>query len=235
MKAVVPEHIGIILDGNRRFARRLMKEPWRGHEWGAKKVESLIRWSSELGIRNLTLYSFSTKNFNRPRREFETLMKLFEREFRRVVDHPDIHKNRIRIRVIGRKELLPESVQEAIRAAEEATKDYDGMVVNFAIAYGGRKEIVDATKNIMRLMEEGEISSEDVNEGLFNKSTYLGESPEPDLIIRTGGERRLSDFLLWAGAYSELVFLDTAWPEFSKKDFVSSIKEFQSRQRRFGK
>ncbi|MCK4860199.1 MAG: di-trans,poly-cis-decaprenylcistransferase [Candidatus Omnitrophica bacterium] len=230
-----PRHIGIILDGNRRFAKRLMKKPWMGHEWGARKVESALNWCKDANVKMLTLYSFSIDNLKRPKEEFKMLMNLFEKEFRKAANHPDIHRNKVRINVIGQVDLLPESTQEAIKEAVEATKDYSELVVNFAIAYGGRKEIVDATKKIAKLVETGKINPEDIDEGLISKNLYLSGMPDPELIIRTGGEKRLSDFLMWESPYSELCFVDKLWPEFNKEDFLKAIEEFKTRQRRFGK
>lgn len=146
----VPKHIGIILDGNRRLARRLMMKPWKGHEWGAEKVEKLLGWAAELGIRELTLYSLSVENFNRPKEEFDYLMKIFRDAFNRIRNDKRIHKNKIRINVIGRVWMLPEDVQEKIHDIMDATKDYNDYIVNFAMAYGGRQEVVDAAKRLQK-------------------------------------------------------------------------------------
>jgi tritrans,polycis-undecaprenyl-diphosphate synthase [geranylgeranyl-diphosphate specific] len=229
----VPRHIGIILDGNRRFAKRLMLKPWKGHEWGAKKIERMFEWCKEYGIKELTLYTFSVENFNRPKKEFEYLMSLFCKEFDRMQDNHKIHKNKIRINVIGRIWMFPKEVQERMHKIMEATKSYKEYVVNFAMAYGGRAEVVDATKKIAEQVKAGKLKVQDINEEVFSRNLYL--SDEPDLIIRTS-ESRLSGFLPWQSTYSEVIFLpDLLWPEFEKKDFVACIKEFQRRQRRYGK
>ncbi|MBW6451774.1 MAG: di-trans,poly-cis-decaprenylcistransferase [DPANN group archaeon] len=234
-KKDVPKHIGIIMDGNRRFAKKLMKEPWKGHEWGAKKVETVLDWARELDIKTITLYSFSIENIDRPKDEFDMLMNIFEKNFKRIKIHPKIHEYQVKINVIGRIELLPQKVQDAIAEAIESTKNYSNHTINFAIAYGGRQEIIDTTKNIAELVKAGKIKPEDIDDKLFSKYLYLTGYPDPELIIRTSGERRLSGFLLWQSAYSELYFSEKLWPEFQKEDFIDAIESFKTRQRRFGK
>ena len=228
-----PKHIGIILDGNRRFARRLMKKPWEGHSLGFDKVKKLLGWCSKLGIKEVTLYCFSIQNFNRPKKEFNYLMNQFERAFNEVAESKEVHENRIRINAIGRIHLLPEKVQKAIRKAENATKNYKDSMMNIAIAYGGREEIVDAVKKIGRLIEDGKITDSEINEELIQNSLY--NKDEPDLIIRTGGERRTSNFLIWQSNYSEWIFVEKMWPEFEEEDLITCIKDFRKRERRFGK
>lgn len=228
-----PRHIGIILDGNRRFAKRLMLEPWKGHEYGVEKVKKLIGWCSSNGIKELTLYAFSIQNFNRPKQEFDYLMGHFVKAFNELVDNKDVHKNKMRVRVIGRTCLLPKDVQEAIRKAEDATKDYDSCILNIAIAYGGREEIVDAVKKIGRAIEDGRLKPEDITEEMFTKNLYMGD--EPDMIIRTGGENRTSNFLVWQSNYSEWMFIEKTWPEFEEEDLLRCIADFEKRERRFGK
>ncbi len=230
-----PQHIGIIMDGNRRLAKRLMKEPWKGHDLGAKKVHEFLGWCKELNIRYVTLYSFSIQNFSRPKEEFNFLMDLFEKEFSDIKnpDH-DAHKNKIRVRVLGRVWMLPERVQKAIREAEEATKNYNDYHVNFAIAYGGQEEITDGVRDIAKKISEGVLKPEEIDEQLVRHSLYTDGTPYPDLIIRTGKEFRLSNFLLWQSAYAELKFVESYWPEFTKDDFVKIIEEFKNRERRFG-
>ncbi len=228
-----PKHIGIILDGNRRFAKKLMKEPWKGHEWGAKKVEKLFEWCKDVGVKELTLYAFSMQNFNRPKKEFDYLMNVFKEFFDDAKNNPALHENKIRVRFIGRIGLFPAEVHEKMVALMEATKDYDSYFVNFAMAYGGREEIVDAVKKIGRQLEKGEITADDVDEELLGRNLYLND--EPDLIIRTGGDHRTSNFLVWQSWYSEWFFLEKTWPEFEKEDLVACIAEFRQRERRFGK
>jgi len=229
----VPRHIGIILDGNRRFSKRLMIKPWKGHEWGAKKVESVLEWAKELGIKELTLYAFSLENLNRPKQEFDYLMNLFEKEFTRLKTDERIHKERIRINIIGRVYLFPKSLQKVLKEVMESTKDYDGLQVNFAMAYSGRAEIIDATRNIAEQIKSGKLDIEKINEETFSKNLYLNH--DPDIIIRTGGERRTSNFLNYQGAYSELFFIDKMWPEFEKQDLIATIEEYNQRERRFGR
>jgi tritrans,polycis-undecaprenyl-diphosphate synthase [geranylgeranyl-diphosphate specific] len=227
---IVPRHIGIILDGNRRFSKRLMMKPWKGHEWGAKKVEALLEWCKEFGIKELTLYCFSIENFDRPKREFDYLMDLFKREFEK---DERIHKNKIKVNFIGRLWMFPKPLQKIMNKLMKMTEKYDNYTVNFAMAYGGRAEIIDATKQISEQVKKGKLDIKDINEKVFSKNLYLDS--EPDLIIRTA-ESRLSGFLLWQGSYAEIIFLpNKLWPEFEKKDFVACLREYDSRERRFGK
>jgi tritrans,polycis-undecaprenyl-diphosphate synthase [geranylgeranyl-diphosphate specific] len=229
------KHIGIILDGNRRFAKRLMKSPWKGHEWGAGKIRKLLEWCRDFDIKYVTLYTFSIQNFSRPKKEFDFLMKLLKKEALELLDpEHDVHKYKIRFKAIGRVHLFPKDVQEAIRKVENATKNYNNYFVNVAAAYGGQEEITDAVIDIAKKISKGIIKVKDVNEKLIRHSLYTDGTPYPELIIRTGGEKRLSNFLLWQSAYSELMFIDKLWPEFNKKDFTKCIKEFEKRERRFG-
>jgi tritrans,polycis-undecaprenyl-diphosphate synthase [geranylgeranyl-diphosphate specific] len=229
----VPKHIAIVLDGNRRFSKRLMMKPWMGHEWGAKKVEKLLDWCSELEIKELTLYTFSVENFNRPKDEFNYLMDLFRREFERIRHDERIHKNRIRVNFIGRIQMFPEDLQEKMRALMDATKDYDSHIVNFAMGYGGRQEVIDAVKKLAVEVKNGRLDIDKINEETFSKGLYLRD--EPDLIIRTGGDKRTSNFLIWQSNYSEWFFLEKMWPEFEKEDLVKVIEEYGRRERRFGR
>ncbi len=229
----IPKHIGIILDGNRRFAKQLMMKPWKGHELGAKKIWKLFDWCKELDLHEVTLYTFSIENFNRPKKEFDYLMQLFQREFNAVKKDPRIHKNRIRINFIGRINMFPKPVYEAMKNLMEATKDYNSYIVNFAMAYGGRAEVLDATKKIAQLVKEGKLDIDQINEKVFSKELYL--ESEPDLIIRTSGEQRTSGFLIWQGSYAELYWCQKKWPEFEKEDLIEAIEDYMLRERRFGK
>lgn len=229
----VPKHIGIIMDGNRRFSKQLMLKPWKGHEWGAKKVEDLLNWTKELGIHELTLYTFSVNNFNRPKEEFDYLMGIFKKEFARLKDDKRIHENKIKINVIGRTYLFPKDVQEEISEIMEATKDYEDYIINFAMGYGGRTEVLDAAVKIAEQVKAGKLDIADINEETFSKNLYMND--EPDLIIRTGGDHRTSDFLIWQSNYSEWFFLEKLWPEFSKEDLMEVMADFGNRERRFGK
>ncbi len=228
-----PKHIGIIMDGNRRFAKRLALQPWKGHEWGAKKVRTVMEWGKKAGIKEITLYTLSLDNFNRPEKEFRILMDLFEKELTDEEFRKDIHNNKIRINFIGHTEMLPENIQKSIADITDSTKDYKSFTVNFAIAYSGRKEITDAVKEIVQLAKEGKIDTKDIDADIIKK--HLSLKGDPEMIIRTGGEKRLSDFLTWQSAYSELFFTDTLWPELKEEEFKGCIEEFSKRKRRFGR
>ncbi|MEA3342813.1 MAG: polyprenyl diphosphate synthase [archaeon] len=228
------KHLGIIMDGNRRFAKRLMKNPLQGHLWGAKKVEKVLDWCLELKIPHITLWSFSIENMNRPKKEFDYLMDLFEKEFLEVVNKEKIHKNKVRVNVIGRIDLLPERVQNAIKKAQDATKYYHNYTMNFAIAYGGREEILSATKKAAMAVRNNELDIEQLNEKTYRKYLYTNGTPDPDLVIRTSGEQRTSGFLIWQTAYSELYFCKKLWPEFEKEDLIEAVNDYKLRKRRFG-
>ena len=231
----MPKHIAIIMDGNRRFSKLQGNiDVVKGHEIGVDTLEKVLDWSIELGIEIITAYAFSTENFNRPKKEVEGLMKLFVINFKRLVDHEKIHKNEVRVKVVGRTELLPDEVKEAIHDAEEATKNYNKRVFNLAIGYDGRLEIIDSFKKIINEVQEGKITVDDVNEELVSKNLYTEGLDDPNLIIRTTGEERLSGFLLWQSSYSELYFCETLWPELRKVDFLRAIRSYQARERRFG-
>jgi tritrans,polycis-undecaprenyl-diphosphate synthase [geranylgeranyl-diphosphate specific] len=230
------EHIAIILDGNRRWASENELNPWLGHKKGAETVEQLLDWCEKLGVKFVTLYAFSTENFRRSPKEVEEIMQIAEEEFRKLLTDERIHRDKVHVKVIGRVNLLPKSLQQLIADVEKATKDYDNRFLNFAFAYGGRAEILDATKMIAEKVRDGELKLDDVNESMFEKHLYTAHMPkqEPDLIIRTSGEERLSGFLLWQSAYSELAFLDVYWPDFRLIDLLRAIRTFQTRKRRYG-
>lgn len=229
----VPRHIGLIVDGNRRFAKKLMLKPWKGHEWGAKKFEKLLNWCEEIGVKEVTLYVFSLENFNRPKEEFDYLMDLFVREFNKLLTDKKVDKKQMKINFIGRTYMLPEKVQEVIKKVSEKTKDYNSFILNFAIAYSGRAEVIDATKKIAEKIKEGKLNIDEINEDVFKRNMYI--ESDPDLIIRTSGEFRTSGFLLYQGAYSELFFCDKMWPEFEKEDLLEAIESYKKRHRRFGR
>lgn len=231
-----PEHIAIILDGNRRWATEQSLNPWMGHHFGAGKVEDLLYWCLDLKVKSITLYAFSTENFVRAPQEVEQIMQIAGEKLREIITDERIHKNKVRFKVIGRVRLLPKSLQELVREAEEATKDYDEHFLNLALAYGGRAEIVDAAKKIAKEVEKGKLKPDAIDEQLFETHLYTAYLPkqDPDLIIRTSGEERLSGFLLWQSAYSELCFLDVYWPDFRRIDLLRAVRTFQKRKRRFG-
>lgn len=229
-----PNHVAIIMDGNRRFAREMGMASTGGHMKGREKLEEVMEWCQELGIKVLTVYAFSTENFNRAGEEVELLMELFEESFRSLADEKRVHENRIRITVLGNRELLPQGIQDAIADVEEKTKDYDSYFYNIAIAYGGREELVQAFRRIAAKVEEGCIKADDIDEELISKHMYTSHVPDPDLVLRTSGEVRISNFLLWQMAYSELYFTDIYWPGFRRIDFMRAVRAYQQRQRRYG-
>jgi len=231
----IPKHVGIIMDGNRRFARELWMEPVKGHDRGKDKLEEVLEWCQELGIKILTVYAFSTENFRRSKEEIEHLLKLFVEGLRRAADDERVAKHGMRIRVIGQIDLLPDELKEAIKYAEEKTKDHDNFFLNVAIAYGGREEIIRAIREIAREVKEGKLELENIDEETVRRHLYTGDLPDPDLILRTSGEERISNFLLWQSAYSEFYFADVYWPTFRKIDFLRAIRAYQLRQRRFGR
>ena len=234
---VKPEHIAIILDGNRRWANEKELNPWLGHKHGADTVELLLDWCHMLNVKYVTLYTFSTENFTRNSEEVEKIMQIAEERFRKLLKDERLHRDKVHVKVIGRVNLLPKSLQESITDIEKATENYDSYFWNFAFAYGGRAEIVDATKTIASKVKSGELDLDDVTESTFEKYLYTShmDKQDPDIIIRTSGEERLSGFLLWQAAYSELLFLDVFWPEFRLIDLLRAIRTFQRRKRRFGK
>jgi len=231
-----PGHIAIILDGNRRWASEQSLNPLMGHHFGAGKVEDLLNWCLDLKVKSITLYAFSTENFLRTPHEVEQVMQIAGEKLRQIITDERIHKNKVRVKVIGRVGLLPKSLQELVREAEEATKSYDEHFLNIALAYGGRAEIVDAAKKIAQEVEKGELRPDAIDEQLFETHLYTAHLPkqDPDLIIRTSGEERLSGFLLWQSAYSELCFLDVYWPDFRRIDLLRAVRTYQKRKRRFG-
>ena len=229
MKSGHPEHIAIILDGNRRFAKRLMKEPWKGHEYGAGKVQKLLDWTNELEIKEFTLYCLSSDNIkSRPKNELEYLFKLIRKELRNM-RKDKIKKYGIKIKFVGDFSLIPIELAEQCKKLELETKNNKNYTLNFALAYGGREEIISAVKSILK----NKTQPENINHEVFEKSLWL--SSQPDLIIRTGGECRTSNFLPWQSTYSEWLFLDKFWPDFEKQDLINAIDNFKSRKRRFGK
>ena len=223
-----PRHVAIILDGNRRFAKRLMLEPWKGHEYGRKKVEDLLDYAKDLGIKEMTFYALSVENIkNRPKRELSFIYKVFRETFKNI-NREKIEKNKIRMRFIGNLSLLPDDLREQCLKLENETKNNDELIVNFAIAYGGRQELVEAVRSILK----SKIDADEVDGKLIERHLYMDS--QPDFIIRTGGEKRTSNFLPWQASYSEWFFLDKMWPEFEKQDLVDCIEEFKRRKRNFG-
>jgi len=225
-------HIAIVLDGNRRYAKRNKKEVWLGHNEGAKKIEEILNWCHELKVSELTLYCFSMENFKRPKREVDYLFRLFDEEIRKLSKDERIEEYDIMVRFIGRLNMFPTNIQKSMNELMEDTKDRSRFKLNFAMAYGGRSEIVDAVKQSLDDVKGGKLDIKELDEERFRDYLYLRDYP--DLIIRPGGEIRVSNFLTYQGAYSELWFTDKLWPEFSKEDLISAITDFKKRDRRFG-
>jgi tritrans,polycis-undecaprenyl-diphosphate synthase [geranylgeranyl-diphosphate specific] len=234
---IKPEHVAIILDGNRRWASQKALTPLIGHHIGADKIDELMDWCLELDVKSITLYAFSTENFLRSPKEVGELLKLIEEKLHSTLENRSIHENKIRVKAIGRLDLLPKTTQALIQRLEESTKEYDDRFLNVALAYGGRAEIVDATKKIAKEVKNGEVNPENIDEELFEKYLYTAhmQKQDADLIIRTSGEERLSGFLSWQSAYSELCFVDMNWPDFRRIDLLRAVRTYQRRKRRFGK
>ena len=234
-KTSVPHHLAVIMDGNRRYADSLGIPSHEGHKMGKGSLENLSDWCRGLGIHHLTVYAFSLENFNRSDEELSHLMDLFEESFKNAGDDPRVHKHKIRVRAIGHRNLLPERVIDAINYAESRTKDYDNFNYNIAVAYGGRQEIVRSMKRIAREIELGTLKSEEIDADLISANLYTSDIPDPDLILRSSGEERISNFLLWQLAYSEFYFTDVFWPEIRKIDLLRAIRSYQKRRRRIGR
>jgi tritrans,polycis-undecaprenyl-diphosphate synthase [geranylgeranyl-diphosphate specific] len=230
-----PHHIGLIVDGNRRFARIQGMASNEGHNAGSEKLEDFLRWCWRLDIRIVTLYGFSTENYNRSHDEVDYLMDLILRKLREFQVDPVIKREGVRIKVIGRRENLSDEMIEEIDKIERMTVDHDRFLLNIAISYGGRAEIVDAVKKLAGEVVEGKVDVDDIDEEIFEKYLYTEGMRDPDLIIRTSGEERLSGFLIWQSAYSELYFTEVYWPAFRMIDFWRAIRVYQQRERRFGK
>lgn len=228
----LPRHIAIIMDGNGRWARRHGVSRVEGHEAGAKSVRAVIEGCRELGIEVLTLYAFSTENWRRSKREVTALFRLLSKYIRLEIEN--INKEDIRVTVMGRMEGLGKRVLKDLAHCEELTKNNKSMVANVAINYGGRAEIIDATRQIAAKVRDGRLAVEDIDEACFAQHLYVPELPEPDLLIRTSGEMRLSNFMLWELSYAEIVVVKTLWPDFRKRHLCDAIVTYQARRRRFG-
>lgn len=235
----LPHHIGLIMDGNRRFARSVGLDVAAGHDYGAGKAREVLEWCFDLGIPHVTLWGFSTDNRGRAQSEVSHLHSLFARQAKEMVQDPKIHRNRVRVRVIGDIKDFPAEVQAALREVERATEHYDKMQLNVAVGYGGREEIVAAVRNLLRDGANAHLSPTELAERVtaegIGRHLYTAGLPDPDFIIRTSGEVRLSGFLLWQAAYSEYYFCDAFWPSFRKVDFLRALRSYQERERRFGK
>ncbi|MCJ7571389.1 MAG: polyprenyl diphosphate synthase [Candidatus Thermoplasmatota archaeon] len=231
----MPKHIAIIMDGNRRFAKDLGLKPEAGHQIGKEKIIEVLEWCFELGIKNLTIYAFSTENFNRSTDEVQSLMNICKQELENASKDSRIHKNQVRVRIIGHIDSLPNEITELAKKIMKQTQNYDKYSFNIALAYGGREEIIQAIKKIAQDVKEGKLKTEEIKEQTVSNYLYTKDLPDPDIILRTSGEERISNFLLWQLAYSELYFSDVFWPAFQKRDFLQAIRTVQKRQRRYGK
>jgi undecaprenyl diphosphate synthase len=228
----LPRHIAIIMDGNGRWAKKRMLPRVEGHRRGVKTVDKIVTLCAEMHIEALTLYSFSDENWNRPRSEIDALMKILDQYLNKELDR--MMRENIRFNTIGRTHELPTSIQKLIHHSEDVTRNNDGLILTLALSYGGRQEIVDATKNIVRQVQEGSLSIEDIDFPVLESSLYTHDLPELDLLIRTSGEKRISNFLLYQMAYTELHYTQVLWPKFTEDDLLKAIIDFQSRERRFG-
>lgn len=231
----LPNHVAIIMDGNRRFARSLGLTPEIGHLFGRDKIKDVLEWCFELRIKILTVYAFSTENFERSKNEVTTLMNLCKEELNKAISDSRIHKNKVKIRILGHLDALPEDIKDSAAYIMANTKNYDKYLFNIALAYGGREEIIHAIQNIARDVQTNNVKIEEITEPTVASYLYTNGLPDPDLVLRTSGEERISNFLLWQLAYSELYFSDVYWPALQKRDFLKAIKTYQQRKRRFGK
>ncbi|WP_114391777.1 isoprenyl transferase [Oleisolibacter albus] len=227
-----PVHIAIIMDGNGRWAKARGLPRTAGHKKGVEAVRTALTAAQELGVRYLTLYSFSTENWSRPQDEVSALMQLLRFYLRGEI--ASLHKNNVRVRIIGERSRLSADIQSMVEHAETLTAGNTGLTLVLALSYGGRPELVTATRRIAEAVQSGRLALDDIDDSVVSSHLFTAGIPDPDLVIRTSGEKRISNFLLWQMAYAELVFLDTLWPDFSKRDLEDAIEEFHRRDRRYG-
>ncbi|MED5273480.1 MAG: polyprenyl diphosphate synthase [Candidatus Thermoplasmatota archaeon] len=232
----LPKHVSIIMDGNRRFAWNSQLDRDVGHNQGKEKLKEVMEWILDLEIPYFTVYALSTENISeRSEEELESLYDLYVSGLTEISEDPKIHARKVRVQAVGRLELLPERVREAIRVAEESTSEYSEFLFTVCLAYGGREEIVDAVRDVAAAHADGEISLESIDTEQISRRLYTSNLPDPDLVIRTSGEERISNFLLWQIAYSELHFTDVHWPSFTKSDLYEALESFQKRRRKYGR
>ena len=229
----LPVHVAVIMDGNGRWAKKRLLNRIKGHEKGSETVRTVVRTCREIGIRVLTLYAFSTENWQRPQSEIAALMALLKKFL--ISERKEMLDNNIRLNAIGQVERLPEDVRRELHRSMKLTEKNDGMILNLALSYGGRAEIVKAIQEIARDIKSGGLDADSITPDLISKHLYTGTMPDPDLLIRTSGEMRISNFLLWQIAYTEICVTDTLWPDFSKEELLRILKNYQERERRFGK
>ena len=232
MELKIPKHVAIIMDGNGRWAKKRNMPRVKGHYEGMQTVKKITKYASKLGIKYLTLYAFSTENWARPKEEVSYLMDLPEKMFTSFM--PELMENNVKVEVIGVVEKLPENTRKAVEDAVEQTKNNTGLKLIFALNYGSKDEIVTAVKRIAQGAANNEYKVEEIDEQLISDNLFTKDTPDPDLLIRTSGEQRISNFLLWQIAYSEFIFTKVAWPDFVEEEFYKALLEYQSRDRRFG-
>ncbi|PIE75059.1 MAG: hypothetical protein CSA18_01910 [Deltaproteobacteria bacterium] len=228
-----PEHIAIIMDGNGRWAKKRLMNRVKGHEKGADAIRGIVELSRELGLKNLSLYAFSTENWNRPKKEVSALMFLLDKFIKS--ERRNFLENDIKLDSFGETEKLPAEVRKNLYSLMDETSGNKTMTLNLCLSYGGRNDILNACKKITSLVMEGSLKIDDIDESLFSDCLYTKNYPDPDILIRTSGEMRLSNFMMWQLSYSELFFTDTLWPDFTGAEFIDIIKQYQNRDRRFGK
>ncbi len=231
-RASLPRHVAIIMDGNGRWARQRHLPRIEGHRVGAESARTIIRTAGEIGVKYLTLYAFSVENWNRPKEEVDALMKYLVHYLK--TETPELNKNNVRLEVIGQIYRLPEAVQDHLQKTITTLSRNNGLTLIMALSYGGRTEIVDAVRSIAKKVKAGELDPADVTEQVFAQHLYTRNLPDPDLMIRTSGEMRVSNFLLWQISYAELVVTQTLWPDFRKPQFFEALEEYARRHRRFG-
>ncbi|HOK78726.1 MAG TPA: isoprenyl transferase [Verrucomicrobiota bacterium] len=231
-RAVLPTHVAIIMDGNGRWAKQRHLPRVEGHRHGVESVRAVVRAAGELGIKYLTLYAFSVENWNRPKDEVDTLMRYLARYLKTEID--ELQRNNVRLEVIGQVYRLPEFVQEQLANTRQALARNNGLTLILALSYGGRTEIVEAVRQIAAKAKAGQIEPEEINEQVISQHLYTRHYPDPDLLIRTSGELRVSNFLLWQISYAEFVVTPTLWPDFRKAQFFAALEEYARRHRRFG-
>jgi len=229
---VLPRHLAIIMDGNGRWARQRHLPRIAGHTTSRETVRRVVRTCARLGIPTLTLYTFSQENWKRPQLEVKALMRLLEEVLES--EYLELDDNNIRLTWMGNVDVLPESTRKKLLRTSERLQENTGMILNLALSYGGRREIADATRAVAAEVAAGRLQIDEIDESVFARHLYRPELPEPDFLIRTSGEQRISNFLLWQLAYTELYFTDVLWPDFSEEDLLLALREFQSRERRFG-
>ena len=232
IKGSVPAHVAIIMDGNGRWARQRHLPRVEGHRQGAESVRAIVRAAGEVGVKYLTLYAFSVENWTRPKEEVDTLMKYLARYLKNEIG--ELNRNNVKLAVIGQIYRLPEFVQEQLHKTIAALSKNNGLTLILALSYGGRTEIIDAVRTIAAKVKQGKLDTEEINEQIFSQHLYTKNYPDPDLLIRTSGEMRVSNFLLWQISYAELVVTPTLWPDFRKAQFCEAVEEYARRHRRFG-